>query len=258
MALSAVLVDIGNRRLKVAPFDTGDREAVKRMEWKGGVQHWDAESPGDWLRPKTDARLTWWVSSVHRATAERFQEWIGRVAPQDVVRLLYHVDFPLTIDLPEPERVGIDRLAAATGALTLEQPPLIVVDAGTAITVDLVLPPCRFAGGAILPGMALMAESLAAGTDALPPLESFDGDDDGPGRDTRHAMRLGIRAATMGGIERLVGCFRASCGDDRCPVLLTGGNGPALTAIDSGARFHPELVLRGVARAARRACGPST
>ncbi len=120
--------------------------------------------------------LRWFAASVNRTIEAQFSAWIRAHRPQDAYMLLRHDHFPLEIDVRAPDRVGTDRLAAAVAAneLRVPQRSAIVVDAGTAVTVDLITSDGVFRGGAILPGIQTAAQALADATDALPLLENLD------------------------------------------------------------------------------------
>ncbi|MFO0863784.1 MAG: type III pantothenate kinase [Gemmataceae bacterium] len=95
-----------------------------------------------------------------------------------------------------------------------------LVDAGSAVTVDVVDDAGRFRGGAILPGLRLMANTLHRMT-ALLPLVSVEERYDPPGRSTVPAMQAGIFHAVLGGIESLLRSMRSNFGDEG--ILLVGG-----------------------------------
>ena len=107
--------------------------------------------------------LRWFAVSVNRTIEAQFSAWVRVHRPQDTYTLLGHEHFPLEIDVRAPERVGTDRLAAAVAANELRAPQrsAIVVDAGTAVTVDLITSDGVFRGGAILPGIQTAAQALA-------------------------------------------------------------------------------------------------
>ena len=110
------------------------------------------------------------VASVYEAAAARLEATVAEISATKHrpirQRRIGHADLPLAVALDEPHRVGIDRLAAAAAA-SLVKPagrPAVVVDCGTAVTVDMLAADGRFLGGAILPGPSLMARALADGT----------------------------------------------------------------------------------------------
>jgi len=126
----------------------------------------------------------------------------------------------------EPQTIGQDRLFAARGALELCGAPVIVVDAGTALTVDALLPADGagggFAGGAIAPGPHLLAAALARGAALLFAVEP---DPDAPalGLDTAAALRAGASVGFVGAARELVARVADEAGAPGAPLVLTGG-----------------------------------
>ena len=170
-------------------------------------------------------------------------------------RRIRYDDLPLAISLPEPHRVGIDRLAATAAAAVLKPPgrPAIVVDCGTAATVDMVSAAGAFLGGAILPGPALMTRALAEGTSRLPEVAALEqgGVPALPGRSTQEAIAAGVGWGMRGAISRLVEEARRSLGDAAEPqLILTGGWRGVVRESLPNAEEVPDLVLQGVALAA--------
>jgi type III pantothenate kinase len=131
---------------------------------------------------------------------------------------------PIEARVPQPGRVGSDRLLGAWGARLHHGAPLIVVDLGTATTVDAVDAGGAFVGGAILPGLKLALASLSRGTAQLPevrlsvPAQAI-------GTDTASAIRSGVVLGHLGAIRELVERFSAELAPDtrRPAVVATGG-----------------------------------
>jgi type III pantothenate kinase len=131
---------------------------------------------------------------------------------------------PIEVRVPHPARVGNDRLLGTWGARLHHGAPLIVVDLGTATTVDALDREGRFVGGAILPGLSLALASLARGTAQLPevrlsmPAQAI-------GTDTASAIRSGVVLGGLGAIRELVERFAAELSPDgpRPTVVATGG-----------------------------------
>ena len=85
------------------------------------------------------------------------------------------IRLPITLGYRTPETLGRDRIAAAVGAWTLRpEVPLLIIDAGTAITYDLVLPPGHFVGGNISPGLTTRFRALHDYTRRLPLISERD------------------------------------------------------------------------------------
>lgn len=142
----------------------------------------------------------------------------------------------------EPQRLGCDRFAAAIGARALAPgQALVVATCGTATTVDAVSADGRFAGGMILPGLALMAGALARNTAQLP--QAMPGAAPPPlfADNTNDAIVSGCLSAQAGAIERAV----AGHGDALC--ILSGGAAPYIApALKVGHKLVDNIVLVGL------------
>lgn len=123
--------------------------------------------------------------------------------------------------------VGIDRLVGVEGGLTLLDPPFVVIDAGTAITVDFIVKQDGvnvFKGGVIIPGFELCFKSLNDYTCMLPRLKPMM-----PkgtyGTDTMNAMNCGICLTLASGIKHIINATKEDLGLSDMKVLVTGGAG---------------------------------
>jgi type III pantothenate kinase len=127
-----------------------------------------------------------------------------------------------------PDEVGMDRLANAVGGHFFHGAPLLILDYGTAVTLDYVAPPAGgkskpiYMGGAILPGIRLAAESLGKGTSKLPTIDMKD-PDRVIGRTTVDSIRSGLVHGYTGAIATLVERAREEIGHP-CRVVATGGD----------------------------------
>ena len=98
----------------------------------------------------------------------------------------------MPLDILRPEQLGQDRIADAVGAGVFLTPPYLVVDMGTAVTIDLVDARGHYAGGAIAPGMSAFVDYLASRTAQLPAINPADADCTlSIGKDTVQAMSVG-------------------------------------------------------------------
>jgi len=152
---------------------------------------------------------------------------------------------------PDPRQMGVDRWAAMIGAWREFESAVLVVDAGTAVTLDALDSKGRHLGGQIVPGFALMAGALNNETSNI----SVAGDEMGDelSRDlgvfadsTAGCVSEGAANAVAGAIERAISVLRSSAYD---PVLvLTGGDASRiLQAVNISPHHRPELVLAGLA-----------
>lgn len=255
-----VAVDIGNSRVKLGQFSAtvaaaaGEHrlpEPDRTLDLAPATDSFDAIA--QWLGPLPVTGVRWWIGSVQRSVASRLVEWLrGRGVNE--ITLLAAVDLPLGVLVPRPDMVGIDRLLGALAANRLrpEGAPAVVVDLGTAITVDLVSAEGAFLGGAIMPGIGMSARALHDFTDLLPLLDMQALADAPPalGTNTNDAMRAGIFWGAVGGARQLIELLSRSL--NRPPhVLLTGGAAPSVaTLVCDRAVYVPHLVLAGIALAA--------
>ncbi len=156
-------------------------------------------------------------------------------------------DLGLHIDYDHPERVGIDRLLAAAAAFaeTPDQTAVVVADAGTAITVDVVSADGTFLGGAIAPGLRMMLGALRAGTSLLPHIELTE-NAVLPGKNTPDGMRAGVLYGAAEIVDGLCQRLRATQPSNTSSVL-TGGDANQLFALTRHIeRCESDLVLRGL------------
>jgi type III pantothenate kinase len=199
--------------------------------------------------------ISWWIGSVNRPSATRLIDWIRSHRPHDAIRLLAAGDLPLRVALQRPDMVGIDRLMDAVAANQLRRAghAAVVVDVGSAITVDFVSDDGVFHGGSILPGIAMSARALHTFTDLLPLIDMSELMAPPPalGTSTEAAMRSGLFWGTVGAIRQLI-VELAGEKIERTDVFLTGGAGPAVAELlGRSARHVPHLTLSGIAVAAR-------
>ena len=239
-----LLIDAGNTRVKWALAAGG--AAPGAWSATGAVTHAGLDaSASDWTGA---ARVL--VSNVAGpALAERIAallpanaqvEWFASTPQRAGVANGYR----------DPARLGCDRFAAAIGARALAPgQDLIVATCGTATTVDAVRADGHFIGGMILPGLALMAASLARNTAQLPQVDAgalpplF-------GDNTQDAILSGLLSAQAGAIERAV----AGLGGAFC--IVSGGAGTHIApALKVAHQVVDNIVLVGLHAAATGSTG---
>lgn len=148
----------------------------------------------------------------------------------------------------EPERMGVDRWLALVAAAERCSGAYAVVDAGSAITFDLVGDDGVHQGGWIVPGLRMMRSALLAGTAGirLPKVELEA--PAAPGRDTAEAVGFGTMLLAGDFVVRRVDAFRQRF--PGAPVFVTGGDGERIVPTTVEHRvLVPDLVLDGLARA---------
>ncbi len=158
---------------------------------------------------------------------------------------------PISTHLPKEASVGVDRLCAAAAAFDRLGVACVVADFGTAITIDGVGDDGVFLGGAIMPGLAMSAESLSARTALLPAVELSD-PDWVFGTDTRKAIVGGLIFGARGALRYLVEAYATQMG--HWPIVIaTGGDAELVCGDPSDSDLVqavvPDLSLRGCAMA---------
>ncbi len=261
-----VAVDVGNTHIKLGRFERTARSldlpaptATLDLPLASPAGDFDSQRFVEWCDQQLTGNADWLISSVHRGATEQLitaaTELGARLNRTWTVRQLAFADVPLVVEVESPERVGMDRLMGAVAADQLRPADraAIVVDLGTAITVDLLSDVGAFVGGAILPGMATSARALEEQTDALPRV-AVDRWQQPPrplGKSTVLAIESGIFWGAVGAIRELVSQFSKPLAEP--PALFVSGGGSQLVAEVLGEntslalRHVPHLVLSGVA-----------
>ena len=145
----------------------------------------------------------------------------------------------------DPGSLGVDRFAAMVGAQAGYEGAKVIVDCGTAVTVDVLAADGRHMGGVILPGTELMRSVLFRRTDKIPPGAGLRSDI--LANNTSSAVVSGTILAVTGAIESVVENARARLGAD-CRVLITGGGAAEVaSALRMPVCHDDDLVLRGIA-----------
>lgn len=194
------------------------------------------------------------LASVNPPVANRLETLLVERHQLEVSRLGRDLNLDINHSLDDASTVGQDRVLNAMGAFAMFKKACVVVDAGTAVTVDFVDGVGTFHGGAIAPGLDMMLRALHERTAALPALEFAQPDAQrGPlGKDTSHAMLLGVQAAAVGLVHRLIDRYAEFYGGYPS-VIATGGNATALFEGDELVEHVvPDLQLIGLGEACRR------
>ena len=262
--MQLIAVDIGNSFTKIgfAQTSVAVESGWKDLQCKGD-NLWAsrislpneksiASSSDDLKLPQSAVR--WAVSSVNAARAQELEQWVKEQRPEDRFHLIAESEVDLQSDVQSRKQLGRDRLIAAWMAVQLNDNagPVIVVDAGTAVTVDLVDAQLVFQGGTIFPGADSNFQQLVNNTDALPslsPKHRFELMKDmklgAVGKSTYQAIFNGVYQSQIGGIIGIVDAMSKQI-SSQSTVYATGGG------LEDISKFLPkswirvsDLVLRG-------------
>jgi type III pantothenate kinase len=190
------------------------------------------------------------VDPFIREQLQVFTEKVFQLTPESCVGL--------SIDYPNPREIGQDRLANAIGAQARHGTPAIVIDMGTAVTLDVVSPDRGYEGGVIAPGLALMTHYLHEKTAQLPIVDKAEWSSIPViGKTTREAIGIGCKRGFNGMIAALVHPIyeqlRERCGKAPC-LIAAGGDATFLEAcwFDHLA-YDEDITLMGLHEAFCRA-----
>lgn len=229
-------------------FDIGNSSAKWRLIRAGRVVargKYVATDPSSWreLVAAVAAPEQIWIASVASAEAESTFE--RRLYDHWGVRPWFARTQPRTGDLinsyAEPQRMGVDRWLAMLAGRQRAAGSLCVVDAGSALTIDLVSAAGRHEGGYIIPGPALMERALLLDTDRVRFAEDIDYSLL-PGTSTAEAVRHGVALAQAGAVTLALKRCR-----ETPQLVFSGGAGEVLMRLlDKGGEFAPDLVFEGL------------
>lgn len=168
-------------------------------------------------------------STASSAASQRIEQLVDERC-RHVIHLTHETPMPIRLGYRTPQTLGRDRIATAVGAWTIAQRldnacDVLVIDAGTAITYDLITSNGCFVGGNIAPGLALRFKSLHEHTGLLP-LVQADGDAPVVGYDTETAIRSGVLLGLLGEVKSYIADLKLS--HPNLMVFITGGDGRRL------------------------------
>lgn len=237
-------IDNGNTSVKVAFFIGTQVVATNRFIRR------DARLLERFISTyKPDSAIV--CSTAADAPSQRIEQ-LAEQRCRRVLHLSHETPMPIRLGYHTPQTLGRDRIATAVGAWSIARRlddacDVLVIDAGTAITYDLVTADGLFVGGNIAPGMALRFKSLHEHTGKLP-LVQADGDTPVVGYDTETAIRSGVILGLLGEVKNYIADIRLS--HPNLMVFLTGGDGRLLHArlADKNIIYSEHLAAEGLNR----------
>lgn len=208
-----LVIDIGNSQTKIAVFDAGEIVQIACMESINITRLDD-------LKRNYPALNQVILSSVAEVDTELLKEL--KKDYDCFIEFDHQTAVPIGNQYKSKETLGLDRLAAAVGGNVLfPDKELLVIDAGTAITFDLVDKNHQFLGGNISPGLKMRFRALHEFTSKLPEIELSDA---WPsiGKTTEEAIRAGVQNGMIFEIDGMIDHVRKDWPE--CQVILTGGD----------------------------------
>lgn len=240
-----IVIDIGNTTVSVSGVE-GDR--VLFTGKADTNREWDAAEYTRHLLPilegvEAEGAI---LSSVVPQITEAVRQSAGAILGKLPLLVTPETKTGLVIDLPEPDKVGRDRLVDAAWAAEYYPLPAVTADLGTASTFNLILPGKIFAGGVIAAGIQTGLRALAYRAAQLPKLE-LRIPDHIVGKNTEECMISGAVAGTAAMIDGLVLGIEEEIGSP-VTLLLTGGGGEYVTGLLHHPHvFDPDMTRKGLA-----------
>lgn len=253
-------IQVGNSRIKLAVFRGEDPDETVFVPCSEAARAAEEamrlfESIGE------DPEASVLVASVNAPISEPLVGALRDQLGHEIYIVPDDMPVPIGLCLAPGAQPGVDRLLNAAAAWHRLRQACIVIDAGTCITVDFIDGEGVFHGGAIAPGLRMQLAALHRGTAGLPEIgfetPAFEVPEGSPwGADTREAMLRGVYHGARGLAWRLIEKYAEAYGGFPL-VVATGGDAAALFGDDELVnQVVPDLVLRGMAIAARSALEP--
>ncbi len=227
-----IAVDSGNTRIKWALIDNNDTILSIHHTPKTDITQLIA-----------DSQNADWVCIAHVGTDDEKKQLDQQLSVHVPVLFLKSKRqvLGLTNYYQPADALGVDRWLCLLAARQYSL-PLIVVSAGTAVTVEYLSNNSEYHGGIILPGLRLMQSVLSSATPLpLGDLCSNITLNSSIPNNTNDAIATGILMAVCGAIER----FKQSCNND-ASIIITGGDAPILASLFPTATIVSDLIFRGI------------
>lgn len=251
-ATYCIAINVGNTRTQVGRFDDdglSDNARFANRDLPPIVEH----IVGLWRTINDKPQRSIVLASVNDTTANRLAAMIEDQLGIEVYRIGDDLPVPVGRHLDPETITGVDRLLNAAAAYDTLKQACIVVDVGTAVTVDFVDGEGTFHGGAIAPGAQMQLQAMHEHTDALPEIEFAAPTDEAFGRSTSQAMLRGVYHGIRGLVWKLTETYAEQYGAFPT-VVATGGDAAVIFEGDELIdRIVPDLTLLGIAAATRHA-----
>ena len=247
MDINLLVLNVGNTRLAIGVFVAGELQYSTRV---GHAQRgeWAARIGEAWAKIKDLDAPAVAAATVNPPLVEPLEHAVKQATEQDVQWVGRDVDLPIKVLTDEPRQTGVDRVLNVAAAYEQMGKACVVVDAGTAVTVDVCNDAGHFLGGAIAPGAQTQLDALHEKTARLPRVE-LTAPKNPIGKTTAEAIQLGVYHGIRGMVKELVEGYATEQGTWP-DIIATGGDARAL--FENWELVHaisPDLTLYGIALA---------
>jgi type III pantothenate kinase len=240
---AVVYIDLGNSRLKWLYDSDREGESIEAMAYSSDDLY--AQLSATWL-VEVIPEAVWIASVAEQAAFQQLTQWIGdnwELVP--CAMSVSDADCGVSCGYDQPSQLGVDRWAALIAARASFPEGAIVVDCGTAVTLDAIDGHGQHLGGYILPGLGAMQHSLAQNT-AMRWMEASADNSQRWGKNTASCIALGGRKAIAALIEHSVEDLQAAGACDPA-LVITGGDAKMLQSfVEIESQRRDALVLEGL------------
>ena len=185
------------------------------------------------------------ISSVVPPVVNSVRTGVFKVTGKDPMVVGRGLKTGLDIRMDTPSQVGSDRIVLAVAALAECRPPIVVIDMGTATTIDVIEPDNLYVGGMIMPGVRVSLDALTSRTAQLPGI-SLDTPKRAVSKNTVDCMRSGIMFGTASMLDGLIDRIAMEQGHNST-LIATGGIAPFIIPLcHHDIRIEKDLLLRGL------------
>lgn len=235
-------VDIGNTNINIGSFQGKKLISHFCINNKSLINQKAAFPLSSSLLNQTKNIL---IASVNPKMEPLFHKHLGKKHKKKLLKIGREIKLNMPILVENPQKVGIDRLLNTLAAYRRTKTSTIVIDFGTAITIDIVSKNGEFLGGLILPGIRTSAYALNKQTALLPEVV-IKRTKNIIGKNTEDAIKAGIYFGTVGSIIHIIREIRKVYGDMQ-KIIATGGDAKTfkkdISEID---KVIPRLTLEGI------------
>ncbi|MEN3045428.1 MAG: type III pantothenate kinase [Candidatus Hydrothermales bacterium] len=225
-----ICVDIGNRNIKIGYF----KSLKEKPQIEVDIKESSLELIEKFLKKYKDSPI--YAISVVPSIKEKIEENFD-------VKFLTHKDFK---EIKNPyrnkERLGIDRLVNVFGAINLFRQDVIVINFGTAITIDVAFKNGDFKGGLIIPSLETQIETLNKKT-ALINVNEIYKDLKLIGKSTEECVNYGIKNVLIFGIKSILNRLKTRYRSKNFKIILTGGGSENFKKFFKNSKHFPFLTL---------------
>ena len=255
-SLALIAIAVGNTRTHVALFDNEEMTEINHIPNDDRARIVELVTAG-WKASADAGKRAIAVSSVNETDSKALCSVLEDQIGEEVYLIGDDLPVPIGVALDPEATPGMDRLLNAAAAWDALKQACVVIDAGTAVTIDFVDGEGVFHGGVIAPGAQMQLDAMHSGTDGLPELEFAVPEGEPYGRNTASAMQRGVYNGIRGLAWRMIEEY-ATAYEAFPLVVATGGDSKDLFEGDELInRMVPELELRGIAVSVRHALAES-